>query len=514
MANRSRKLTPKSSSQNQSDVGAKKPRLKQKQVGSTNLKKEGGGSIDKTQTQKAISPSKSYKLSSIIAIAILLTGASLVLSATWIGFMLIFKPEQVVWLNNFLPEWAHIPFDHSENPQTIPQIQVSLSQKQQISGETIPLDDEEKSFVLPVLRQRPNCLSNCKEVIELRVYQLENLQYSAQPEKFYRLANSLPITGPEESFAIAPLVDTTSENPDVTNPLPLSEVHRFEAGTPAAGVWLNLRGYRQQENYAIAYGQIVYYNPERTNLQPMLSWTSPSGHIPKWEQVTGSKAKELVIDQTISLEPRLQVYQVKSVNIYLNPIQLEEISLQNPVLKDSSYKSVLLFSRNGLWSPAFEWLTSIKKQRKNSLPAAAQAQLDLIRLHSQITKAQAEKTWASPSQQVLADLIDGRWEKALQVFSASPQNAQEVAILLKADKGRLWRRVVAATQVNPNRTAVQAWGALILTVQQGETKANSWLREQPKISTANLRYIQSLTKQLNPQIDTIDDSESQPDTDD
>lgn len=134
----------------------------------------------------------------------MLTGASLVLSATWIGFMLIFKPEQVVWLNNFLPEWAHIPFDHSENPQTIEQIQVSLSQKQQIPGESIPLDDEEKSFVLPVLRQLPNCLSNCKEVIELRVYQLENLQYTAQPEKFYRLANSLSITGQKNHLRSLP----------------------------------------------------------------------------------------------------------------------------------------------------------------------------------------------------------------------------------------------------------------------------------------------------------------------
>ena len=47
--------------------------------------------------------------------------------------------------------------------------------------------------------------------------------------------------------------------------------------------------------------------------------------------------------------------------------------------------------------------------------------MDVIRLHSQLTKTQAEKNWASPSQQVLADLIDGRWEKALQVFEASPE---------------------------------------------------------------------------------------------
>lgn len=261
MANRSRKLTPKSSKQNGSDLEGKKPQIQQQQVGNTDLPKEGEGKINQTQIQKAISPSKSYKPSSIIAIAILLISAGLVLSSTWIGILLIFHPEQVSWLNNFLPEWAHIP-GNSENPQTLPQIQISLSQKQQIPGETIPLDDEEKSFLLPVMRQRPDCLSNCKEIVELRVYQLENLKYESQPEKFYRLANSLPITGPEESFAIsrggqdaiASLVENTPENEDVSNPLPLDVVNRFEAGTPAAGVWLNLRGQRQQDNHSVTSG--------------------------------------------------------------------------------------------------------------------------------------------------------------------------------------------------------------------------------------------------------------------
>ena len=38
----------------------------------------------------------------------------------------------------------------------------------------------------------------------------------------------------------------------------------------------------------------------------MLSWTSPNGQLPKWQQVTGGGAKELVIDQTVGLEPHLQ----------------------------------------------------------------------------------------------------------------------------------------------------------------------------------------------------------------
>jgi hypothetical protein len=86
-------------------------------------------------------------------------------------------------------------------------------------------------------------------------------------------------------------------------------------------------------------------------------------------------------------------------------------------------------------------LKFIKKQRqqlRQPWSTAAQAQMDLIRLHAQLTKSQAEETWASPSQEVLADLIDGRWGKALQVFQASSlENTQEIATLLAADSGRL-----------------------------------------------------------------------------
>ncbi|WP_179047591.1 hypothetical protein [Nostoc sp. TCL26-01] len=484
MAHRSRKPKTKSSSDNEPDLQTKP--------------------ASHTRTRRRRKHQRS--LSSIVAIAILLTGAGLVLTFTWLSVLFILNPEQVIWLNNFLPAWAQIPPSQGEPPQTLSQIQVNLSQKQQIPGDSLPLDDEGKSFLLPIMRQRPNCEADCREVVELRVYQLENLKYEAQPEKFYRLANNLPISGVEESLTLA---DDTSAHQDVSNLLPLSEVKRFETKTSAPGVWFYLKGQRQQENQvrnAIAYGQVIYYNRERTNLQPMLSWASPSGHIPKWQQVTGDRTPELIIDQTVALEPQLQVYQVKAVNLYLNPIQLEAISLQPTNWKDPGYENALLIGRSGLWSPAEESLQFIKQQRQGHLPQAVQAQLDLIHLHAQQTKAQAEKTWASPSQQVLAELIDGRWEKALQVFNASPQNAQEIAALLKIDQGRLWRRIVAALKVNPNRQEVQAWGALILTAQQGEAKASAWLNGQPKTTTATLNYIQGLIKQLNPDIATTQDN--------
>lgn len=440
-------------------------------------------------SDEALPPQKKGWFSSTLAIAILLSGAGLVMAFTWFSILFIFNPAQIGWLNKFLPEWAQIPLGYSEPPQTLEQIQEKLSKQQQIAGNTLALDDEENSFLLPVVQQRANCQSDCQEIVELRVYQRSTeVEFESQSEKYFRLAYYLPVTGPEESLAV-----TTSEN---HNALPLNTVKRFEGDGVSPGIWFSLQGQRQQGTNAIAYGQIVYYNPGRTNLQQMLSWTNPNGQVPKWQQVTGGGAKELVINRTVDLEPQLSVYQVKNVKLYLNPIQLEAISLQPPALKDSAYQNALLIARNGLWTPAFEWLESIRKQRKGVLPAA-QAQIDLIRLHAQLTKAQAEKTWASPSQQVLAELIDGRWEKALQVFAQSPQNRQEIAILLKADSGRLWNRTVAALRVKPDRPEVQAWAALILAEQQGEGRANSWLKAQPKITNATVTYIQGLLKQLN-----------------
>ena len=479
MANRSRKLTPKASKLNKPHAGAMKRIAKKPQ------KKLKRGSW----------------LSSTLAIAILLSSASLIMAFAWISVLFIFNPDQVSWLNKILPAWAQIPLGNHEHPQTLKQIQLNLSKENKIFGETLPLhQDTKNSFLLPVFQQRANCQSDCKQLVELRVYQRsEELEFKSQSENYYYLATQLPVTGPEESFVISPLLDGTSEPQDISIPLPLTKVQRFDGGTPLSGVWFNLRGQRQQGTGAFAYGDIVYYNPERTNLLQMLSWTSPNGQLPKWQQVTGDGTKELVVDQTIGLEPYLQVYQVKPLKLFLKPIQLEAITLQSPALKDSAYQNALSIARSGLWTPAFEWLKFIKKQRKGVLPAVAQAQMDLIRLHSQLTKTQADKNWASPSQEVLADLIDGRWGKALQVFEASPHNAQEIATLLKADKKRLWNRTAAALRVNPNRLEVQAWFALILAVQQGEEHANSWLKAQPKITKDNLAYIQGLLARLNNQ---------------
>ncbi|MBD0264912.1 MAG: hypothetical protein ICV78_19965 [Tolypothrix sp. Co-bin9] len=494
MANRTQKLTPKPSKPKMQSAGAMKRVVKK-------TPKKPIKSVGRELKPLKTSVREESWLSSMLAVAVLSGSAGLIGLFVWISLLFILNPEKLSWLNNVLPEWAKIS-SQQEHLQTLSQIKLNIKKQGQIIGEILPLDgDVENSFLLPVYKQRANCQSDCKYIVELRVYQSEYKETQSSSERYYHLATQLPVSGPEESFVIAPLVDATSENQGSSISLPLSEIKRFGEDT-LPGIWFYCKGQRQEGTSAIAYGHIVHYNPERSNLQLMLSWTSPNGQLPKWQQVTNGGTKELIVEQTVGLEPQLRVYQVKPANSFLNPIQLEEISLKSLELNNSAYQNAVSIARSGLWTPAFEWLQFIKKQRQEKMSAAAQAQIDLIRLHSQLTKIQADKSWASPSQQVLADLIDGRWEKALQVFETSPQNAQEIATLLKADEGRLWNRTEAALQVNPNRPEVQAWAALILAAGQGQNRANSWLKEA-KITADNLTHIQSLLRQLNGEVTPI-----------
>lgn len=444
-------------------------------------------------------PQQGSWLASMVAMTVLLCSAGLITTFAWISIQFILNPDQVSLVNQFLPKWGKISDNNAERAQTLKEIEDSLSKQGQIAGQILALErDTTTSFLLPVFKQRTNCQSDCKYIVELRVYQRAgNLKVQSVSQGYYHLTAQLGVTGPEESFVVAPIVDATDDNQGSSLPLPLSEVGRFENGAPSPGVWLYLRGQRQQGTSAIAYGHIVYYNLERAHLQLMMPWTSPNGQLPQWREVTAGDAKELVVDQTAGLEPHLRIYQLNSVNFVLNPIQLEQISLTPPALQDSDYQNALMLAQSGLWTPAFEQLESIKKQQKEQLPEAAQAQMDVVRLHSQLTKKQADTSWASPSQQVLADLIDGRWDKALEVFEASVQNAQEIATLLKADGGRLWSRVEAQLRVNPNQQSVQAWAALILAAKHGQERANSWLNGQSKTTTDTLTYIQGLLEQLN-----------------
>lgn len=458
-----------------------------------------------TKTE-SLTPPKQHRATTLLTIALLLGSASLVTGGLWLSFEAIFQPDALVRLNQMLPEWMRLPTTYQEPPQTLTQVRQQLSKAGKVAGVPVPLEADgtspPKSLILPVLSSSPECETDCEQqIIELRVYQIVRGIGSSQVDPDYQLVDQLPIQGPEESFAIAPLLNAESGYRGSNQPLPVTELHRFEGNTPK-GVWLYLQGQTVQRGQAIAYGYVLHYNPDHSHLSLMLPWTSPTAQVPQWQKVNTNSPLELVIDQTIDLEPQLSVYQVKPAKFFLNPIQLERVSLAEPALNSPDYQDAIAIAQSGLWSPAWKWLQYIKQQQKRHWTTAAQAQMDLIELCAKRTQAQAEQAWANPSQQVMADLIDGRWAKGLQVFQASPENTREIGRLLQTDSGRLWHRVEVALRVNP-QPEVQAWGVLIVAAQQGQKEAISWLEQQPEITPATIADIKPLLQRLDGNFSTI-----------
>lgn len=453
-------------------------------------------------------PSQRYRarwkpnISSWSAIASILIAIGGLVGASWLGLQLMVTPQTLLWINHFLPAWIPIPVTGLKPPQTMDAIQRELTQAGRIPGEPIQLGKnisflDHKTTVadvlLPVLSRRSNCQSDCEQIVELRLYQTTPTQ---QREPTLQLLDQQAIVGPDETFVLAPLINAGDANQGSTRSLPLMTLHRFEGQVPTQGVWLNLSGRWLRGDSTIAYGQVLHYNPGRFHLHQMLEWSSPVGQDPVWREVTGGGLPELVIDQTVGMEPQFQLYQVKPRPFLSSPFQLEPISLLEPAIDDDTYTNGIMLARNGLWSTGLQWLRSMQRRPHGQWSAAAQSQQALIQLHAQATQTQAEQSWASPGQQVLANLIDGRWQRALTVFTANAENSLETAALLKADSGRLQNRVNAALRVNPLQADVRSWNALLIAAKQGQNAAIVWLKKQPRTTKQELTQLTVLIKHL------------------
>lgn len=205
---------------------------------------------------------------------------------------------------------------------------------------------------------------------------------------------------------------------------------------------------------------------------------------------------ELLIDQTVGLEPKYLIAQLKPRDFLPDPIQLEPISLSEFALDDRDYKNALLLAKGGLWSPALKLMQSVKA-KVGDWPTLAQTQLELIQLHAKITQGQAQASWSSSSQKILADLFDGQWSVALQAFTkALDEGNSELANFLKNDPGRVMKRVEVALRVDSSQMEIKAWGAIMLAAQQGQSVAIAWLQKQPKNTPQTNDRIQDLLDQL------------------
>lgn len=310
-----------------------------------------------------------------------------------------------------------------------------------------------------------------EKLIELRVYR----QTQLAEKTVFELKDRIAIEGPAEAEAIAPLTASSKLIQGSDRPLALTEVEFLEGKAPASGVWLQLSGEWARSGTQIAYGRVLHYDPLRASFHTLLTWISPAGELPRWQQITGDTQTELLVNQTVGLAPHFQVYQMKPRQSMTDAVQLEAIALTKPVLKGRTYEDALLFAQNGLWASAQGQLEAVKQS--NTWSNTAQGQLDLVKLHAQATKAQADKTWASPTQQILALLMDGRWAKALSQLKTAHQNGYDIINFLHANVEYFLPQVEVSLTITPGEADILRWGTLMKAIQTNNRDAVTWLRK-------------------------------------
>ena len=427
--------------------------------------------------------------------AMLLTGAiGLVMGGSWLAVRLIVNPASAGWLGQILPNWGEFA---AVKPQSLSQIEAEVARSGQQLGQPIHfstypgMTQRQAGFhhlLLPILQPIQHCASTCSQIVELRVYRPQ----ATRSQLAYELIDRMAVTGPTELETIAPLSLTGS-----TRTLPLTDVNFIEGKAPA-GLWLQLSG-EWERGSRVRYGQVVNYDPIRSRLSLLQAWSSPAGELPDWQQVTGSPTPELVVNQSVGLEPQFRVFQLRVSRSLLQPMMLEPISLTAAALNDRSYENSLLLARNGLWSLALARLQATKQASQpasHTWSAAAQAQLDLIAMHAKITQAQAEQDWASPTQQILAQMVDCRWRQSLMALKSAAQDGYDIRSLLATNGNQLWRRVETALRVDP-QADLRSWGTLILAVRQNQQQALTWLHKQPNIKPAFTQSLRPLLALLN-----------------
>ncbi|MBD2234760.1 hypothetical protein [Phormidium tenue] len=261
------------------------------------------------------------------------------------------------------------------------------------------------------------------------------------------------------------------------------------------GLWFTLEGSWQQQGLTLRYGQLLHVDPEAQQLELLTPWSSPANRPPQWADLDGDGPSDLVIDETVGLEPALRGLQV------MPGPRLQSVSwVRVPVdagAQAGDYQQALRLARSGLWHPAQAQLANLKTGLAQSWNPAAEAQLRLMERHRAITRQQAEQDWSTPTQHILALLIDGRWEPALTRLEASPELLPTLLNRLGVDRGRLWNRISAAAALPDPPPAVYVWGGLALKAQQNQPTNRDgatpdWLNRQPVTPAARQRLAKVL----------------------
>lgn len=426
------------------------------------------GTLRQPMIKARLQETGSWKVNLLVT-TLLLSAIVGVSGGGFLAAQFIFNPSSLSWLpGNKSPGAEH-------SAQTLKEIQAEAYKAGVFAGSPLYVSTYpgfqkgalgQDDFLLPIYAS-----SMLEKLTELRVYR----QVKIAEKTVFELKDRIAIEGPMEAEAIAPLTASAQLIQGSDRLLTLSKLDFVEGKAPASGIWFQVSGEWARSGSQVVYGRTLHYDLLRAQFHTLLTWTSPAGELPRWQQITGDAQTELLVNQTVGLEPHFQVYQMKARQSKPEALQLEAIALTKPAFSDRTYENAMLLAQNGLWASAQGLLELVK--RNNSWSAAAQAQLDLVKLHVQATKAQANRTWASPTQQILALLIDGRWTKALSQLKTAHQNGHDIINFLHANVDHLLPQVETSLIVNPGEADVLRWGTLMKAIQSNNRDAVIWLQK-------------------------------------
>jgi hypothetical protein len=385
-----------------------------------------------------------------------------------LGLRLIMDPEA-------LPTFARWPGSQAQllsSTTTLEQVRQRAEAEQRRLGEPLGLGDTDGLMVVPVL------------TLEDAIAALVLVQGGEPDGRTIALVPVQPLpreevlapwlNHPQAPIAPPPSFPLTRLTTLATPPEPLA---------PGEGSWLTLEGTWQQQGITLRYGQLIYIDHRAERLDLLVPWSSPANRSPQWADLDGESPSDLIVDETIGLDPALRGWQVLAGP----PPRLQAVSwVRVPVdarAQAGDYQQALRLARGGLWQAALEQLTALKDSLAKDWTLAAEAQRRLMERHAAITRQQADQDWSTPTQQILALLIDGRWETALERLEANPALTPAVINRLGVDPGRLWNRISAAAALDDPDPAVFVWGGLAIQAQQRQPNRQAgatpdWLERQ------------------------------------
>jgi hypothetical protein len=409
-------------------------------------------------------------VSSFSAVSGLLMVGALVVGTGVLSAQFLISPKSIVWVNQYLPEGLQLQVPGWDQPRTMAEIADDLQKAGLKPGEKMVLGaDKKDDIMIPVLETSSVCAQNCDRIVELRIYRPVNHPYRNQKGPHFRMVAQVIAEGLEDWFILSPMLDAEAEKTGGNgDKIGFNIVEQLGNERNEKGIWLTLKGEKADGDRNIAFGQLLHYNPKKAMLMPMEPWTSPAGELPAWQDITGDKRPEWVVNQTIGLEPAFKVYQLHPDG-HPSGYRFKAIDLEKAALDNRSYIDAITLARSGLWSPALAYIENLKKQG-GDWNTAAQVQMDFIAHHGKAMKAQADQPSNSTRQQVLISLMDGRWDKAIAAVKAEPEDQGDVMDLLQFDSGILGRRLATARNLNSS-SALQAWNVAFVFAKEGKGAA-------------------------------------------